>query len=104
MIARIWHGVVPSDKSDEYLEYLNRTGIPDLRATAGNKEVKVHRRREGDRVHFLLISYWDSLDSIAVFAGSEIEKARYYPQDSEYLLELEPKAEHYEVVEQGELP
>ncbi|MFN2175491.1 MAG: antibiotic biosynthesis monooxygenase family protein, partial [Anaerolineales bacterium] len=99
MIARIWHGVVPSDKSDEYVEYLNQTGVPDLRATPGNKEVKVHRRKEEDLVHFLLISYWDSLDSIAAFAGSDIDKARYYPRDREYLLELEPGVLHYEVLE-----
>jgi heme-degrading monooxygenase HmoA len=99
MIARIWHGVVPSDKSDEYVEYLNQTGVPDLRATPGNREVKVHRRKEGDRVHFLLISYWDSQDSIAAFAGPDIETARYYPRDSEYLLVLEPGVQHYELIE-----
>jgi heme-degrading monooxygenase HmoA len=99
MIARIWHGAVSSDKSDEYVEYLNQTGVPDLRATPGNKEVKVHRRKEEDLVHFLLISYWDSLDSIAAFAGSDIDKARYYPRDWEYLLELEPGVLHYEVLE-----
>jgi len=99
MIARIWHGVVPSNKSDEYVEYLNQTGVPDLRATPGNREVKVHRRKEGDRVHFLLISYWDSLESIAAFAGPDIEIARYYPRDSEFLLEMEPKVQHYELVE-----
>lgn len=99
MIARVWHGVVPSNKSDEYVEYLNQTGVPDLRATPGNREVKVHRRKEGDRVHFLLISYWDSLESIAAFAGPDIEIARYYPRDSEFLLELEPKVQHYELVE-----
>ncbi|MFN2159577.1 MAG: antibiotic biosynthesis monooxygenase family protein, partial [Anaerolineales bacterium] len=73
--------------------------VPDLRATPGNKEVKVHRRKEEDLVHFLLISYWDSLDSIAAFAGSDIDKARYYPRDREYLLELEPGVLHYEVLE-----
>ena len=99
MIARIWHGMVPSDKSNEYMEYLNRTGVPDLRATPGNKEVKVHRRKQGDRVHFLLVSYWDSRESIAAFAGPDIDKARYYPQDGEYLLELEPEVLHYEVLE-----
>ena len=37
MIAKIWHGMVPSDKSDEYVEYLNQTGVPDLHATPGNQ-------------------------------------------------------------------
>ena len=35
MIARIWHGRTAAAKSDEYLDYLNRTGVPDYRATQG---------------------------------------------------------------------
>jgi hypothetical protein len=29
MIARIWHGTTRTEKADEYLEYLNKTGIPE---------------------------------------------------------------------------
>lgn len=36
MIARIWHGITPASKADEYVEYINKTGIRDYRATAGN--------------------------------------------------------------------
>jgi hypothetical protein len=32
------------------------------------------------------------------FAGDELEKAKYYPEDAEYLLEYEPRVVHYEVV------
>ena len=32
------------------------------------------------------------------FAGAEIEKARYYPEDEAFLLELEPNVAHYEVL------
>jgi heme-degrading monooxygenase HmoA len=97
MIARIWHGATPSSKCDRYLEYLNDTGIPDYRATEGNQGVYVLRRIEGDRAHFLLLSFWESLDAIQRFAGPDFEKARYYPEDEEFLLELEPKVSHYEV-------
>jgi hypothetical protein len=51
--------------------------------------------------HFLLISLWESWNAIRSFAGEDIERARYYPQDAEYLLELEPKVTHYEVVDTG---
>lgn len=29
MIARQWHGRVPAAKADEYLDYLERTGLSD---------------------------------------------------------------------------
>jgi len=98
MIARIWHGVTAAAKSDEYLDYLNETGVPDYRATEGNLGVYVLRRIEGERAHFLTLSYWESMEVIKGFAGSDPEKARYYPEDEEYLLDFEPTVEHYEVL------
>jgi len=36
MIVRMWHGVTEAAKSEEYLDYLGETGVPDYRATEGN--------------------------------------------------------------------
>jgi heme-degrading monooxygenase HmoA len=98
MIARIWHGVTQAEKADEYSEYLNKTGIPDYKATRGNRGVYLMRSVEGDQAHFLILTFWDSEDAIREFAGEEIDKARYYPEDNEFLLGLEPFVKHYEVV------
>ena len=98
MIARTWHGITQSAKADAYLEILNRTGVPEYRGTAGNLGVYVLRRIEGDRAHFLLISLWEDRAAIERFAGSQIEKAVYYPEDREFLLEFEPTVTHYEVL------
>ena len=98
MIARIWHGVTAAAKSEQYLDYLNETGVPDYRATEGNRGVYVMRRVEGDRAHFLTLSFWASIDDIKGFAGPDPERARYYPEDEEFLLGFEPTVGHYEVV------
>lgn len=98
MIARIWHGITPLEKAEEYVAYLNRTGMPDYRATQGNLGAYLLKRREGNQVHFLTVTFWDSEESIRKFAGEDIEKARYYPEDAEFLLEMEPQVTHYEVV------
>jgi heme-degrading monooxygenase HmoA len=98
MIARTWHGTVPSEKADAYYEFLLRTGVPDYRATEGNRAVLVLRRIEGDTAHFLLLTLWDSLDSIRSFAGDDVEKARYYPDDGQFLIEMEPNVTHYDVL------
>ncbi len=98
MIARSWHGRVPTSKADAYYAYLLRTGVPDYQATPGNRGVYVLRRTEDDVTHFLLITLWDSFDAIRAFAGPDYEQARYYPEDDEYLLEREPLVTHYEVL------
>jgi heme-degrading monooxygenase HmoA len=98
MIARTWHGRVPASKADAYFAYLQRTGISDYAATPGNRDVRVLRRIEGDVAHFLIMTLWDSLDSIRRFAGDDYGRARYYPEDDDFLLEREPDVLHYEVL------
>jgi heme-degrading monooxygenase HmoA len=97
VIARLWHGAVTAAKGDEYMRYLERTGLPDYRVTPGNCGVYVLRRAEDGVEHFLLVSLWESRDAIRAFAGDDMERARYYPEDAEFLLELEPTVTHYEV-------
>jgi hypothetical protein len=36
--------------------------------------------------------------AIRAFAGPDVERAKYDPEDREFLLELEPRVVHYEVV------
>jgi heme-degrading monooxygenase HmoA len=47
---------------------------------------------------FTLISLWDSWDAIKAFAGSDPEKAVFYPEDEKFLLERGPRVTHYEVL------
>jgi heme-degrading monooxygenase HmoA len=58
----------------------------------------VLRRIEGNKAHFLLLTLWESEEAIKRFAGSNMEKAKYYPEDEQFLLELEPTVTHYEVM------
>jgi heme-degrading monooxygenase HmoA len=98
MIARTWHGITDASKADAYFDYLNKTGVPEYRATQGNLGVYVLRRIEGNKAHFLLLTLWESEEAIKRIAGSNIEKAKYYPDDEQFLHELEPTCTHYEVM------
>ena len=98
MIARIWHGVTEVRVADEYVHYLMATGLPDYQAAQGNRGAYFLRRVEGNQAHFLALSFWESEQAIRGFAGDEIERARYYPEDARYLLEMEPLVKHYEIL------
>jgi heme-degrading monooxygenase HmoA len=98
MIARAWRGRVPAAKADAYYAYLLATGLADYQRTPGNRGVWVFRRTEGDVTHFLLTTLWDSYDAIRAFAGADYERARYYPEDDDFLLEREPLVVHYDVL------
>jgi len=98
MIGRIWQGVTDASKADEYLEYLKKTGVPEYQETKGNLGVYVLRNVDGGRAHFLLLTLWESEEAIKRFAGADMDKAKYYPEDEKFLLELEPTVSHYEVL------
>jgi heme-degrading monooxygenase HmoA len=97
MIARLWHGRVPSSKAEAYRAFLNARAIPDYRSIPGNLSVHVLERREGDVTHFITLTFWESLGAIRAFAGEDLERAKYYPEDAAFLLEFEPGVVHYDV-------
>ena len=98
MIVRMWHGRVPVAKAAAYRAFLNARAIPDYRSVAGNLGVYILERADGDITHFITLTFWGNLEHIRAFAGDDVEKAKYYPEDRDFLLELEPTVVHYEVV------
>lgn len=59
-------------------------------------------RDEGKTTHFYTFTLWESLEAIRKFAGSPVEKAKYYPEDREFLLEFEPNVTHWDVTGSAE--
>jgi len=98
MIMRIWKSSTHRSDSDSYYEYLQETGVKEYRKTTGNHGVYVLRRNVDDRSEFLLLSLWDSFESIKRFAGSDYEKAVFYPEDAKYLVKFDKHVEHFEVL------
>lgn len=99
MITRVWHGVTKAEHADRYLEFLIKTGVEDYKKTEGNLSVEILRRPEADICHFWTVTKWESFESIKKFAGADYEKAKYYAEDAEYLLEFEPHVIHCETFE-----
>ena len=99
MIARIWRGAVRREDSDEYVEYLRATGLPEYRATSGNRGAWILRRDLGERTEFVTLSFWESLASVEGFAGSDPERAVFYPEDDRFLVERDLTVAHYELLE-----
>ncbi len=97
MIARIWHGKTSLENYESYSEFLIRVAIPDYQRTKGFKGLTFLRSISKDEAHFNLITYWENLEVIKNFAGEDFEKAKYYPEDSRFLLEFEEKVKHHEV-------
>ena len=98
MIVRLWHGRVPTEKAPQYRAFLNVRAIPDYRSVPGNVSVHILERADGAITHFITMTFWQTVDAIRGFAGDDIDTAKYYPEDRDFLLEFEPHVVHYEVV------
>jgi heme-degrading monooxygenase HmoA len=96
MITRIWHGRTSAADADRYREYVVTTGISDYKSVKGNLGVQLWQRREGEVTHIWTVTWWESYESIKQFAGEDFEKAKYYPEDKQYLLEFEENVMHCE--------
>jgi heme-degrading monooxygenase HmoA len=55
------------------------------------------RRDLDEKTEFVMLTLWDSMDSIKAFAGEDPEKAVFYPEDDRFLIERDLTAAHYEV-------
>jgi hypothetical protein len=77
---------VSRTRADEYQEYLFEVGIPPLHGTA--IDVEVLREDRDDETEFVTISYWESIEAMSRFAGSDPRKIHHLDRDAEFLIEV----------------
>jgi heme-degrading monooxygenase HmoA len=102
MIARTWRGAVRADDAEAYAEYICMTGIAAYAATPGNRGAYLLYRIDGERAEVLTVSFWESLDAVHGFAGDDIDRAVFYPEDDQYLIERDLVAHHWVVAATGD--
>jgi heme-degrading monooxygenase HmoA len=99
MIARVWHGSTRPADADRYMSHLRQNVLPELDAIDGFRGVQVLRRSRGDRVDFIVMTTWESVEAIARFAGVDPEAAVVAPEAQAILTAYDRRAAHYELVE-----
>jgi heme-degrading monooxygenase HmoA len=94
----MWRGWVATDGAAEYVDYINRTGMAEYRQTPGNIDAQMWTRDLGDgRTEVLTLSWWESLEAIKAFAGEDVSRAVFYPEDDDFLVGREESVTHYTV-------
>lgn len=97
MIVREWRGATRAEDRAAYLAYLEGTGFAEYAATPGNRGVLALTRDVGGRTEFVLLTFWDTRADIARFAGDDIDRAVFYPEDDRFLVARDRHVTHYEV-------
>ncbi len=99
MIAQHWRGLVRRDRAAAYVEHLQSETLPQLVQLAGFLDAKVLRRDLSEGAEFLVVTIWESIDSIRAFAGNDVESAVVPPKARDMMIEYDRKARHYDVVD-----
>jgi hypothetical protein len=85
-IARIWRGRTPAARAEEYARYLYEHGIRPLEEKALG--VQLFREDRTTDSEFVTISYWENVEAMSRFAGSDPRRIHHLPRDPEFLIEL----------------
>ncbi|HTV71820.1 MAG TPA: hypothetical protein VMF90_25085 [Rhizobiaceae bacterium] len=85
-IARIWRGRTRPEVADAYEAYNYDAGVkPLIEKALGVQTFREDRETESE---FITISYWESVEAMARFAGADPTAIHHLPRDEEFLIEL----------------
>ena len=85
-IARIWRGRTKRERADEYEAYNYEVGVkPLIQKALGVQCLRDDRETETE---FVTISYWESVEAMSRFVGSDPTRIHHLPRDPEFLIEL----------------
>jgi hypothetical protein len=96
-VLREWRAEIHRALREEYVQYVKATGLTAYLATPGNLGAAIAvRDLDANRSEIVTLSWWTDTEAIRAFAGAEIGRARYFPEDDRYLLTRPEHVHHYE--------
>ena len=98
MISRQWRGLARVEHVEDYIRHLREETFVKLSSIPGFVKASILRREEGGGVEFLIVTYWESMEAIMQFAGSNPEMAVVPDKVKAMMLEFDRVVRHYEVI------
>lgn len=95
-IARIWRGRTLRARADDYQAYLYEHGIKVLQQRALG--VQLFREDRAQESEFVTISYWESVEAMARYAGADPRRIHHLERDAEFLIALPDGVQVLEIV------
>ncbi|GGH20675.1 hypothetical protein SAMN05444007_101437 [Cribrihabitans marinus] len=95
MIVRIFRAVIHDDKIPSFQNFMLETALPLMRAQPGLVSIQACLPRPETPNEFCLVMVWESVESLAAFAGEDWRKPHVHP-DEEGIVK-ERYLHHYEL-------
>jgi heme-degrading monooxygenase HmoA len=100
MVIREWRARAEPARSDAYPKHFREMVAPELRHVPGFLGAHLIQQLLGDQIEFVVLTRWQSMDSIRGFAGEALEQAKVEPGAVAALLSYDDTVRHYEVIEE----
>jgi heme-degrading monooxygenase HmoA len=99
MICRIWHGWTTPTNADAYERLLISEIFQGIaaRGIAGYRGIELLRQAGAGEVEFVTLMWFDSIEAVRQFAGSDYELAVVPPAARALLQRFDVRSAHYEV-------
>ena len=85
-------------EANNYIRHLETETFPLISAISGFVNASILRRSTADGIEFLIVTIWESMDSIRKFTGDDAEVAVVPKAVKGMMLSWEDRVRHYEVV------
>jgi hypothetical protein len=99
VIIRVFRARIHPGKEDEFERFVAATGVPMVEAQAGCSDVAWGWSRWSDRPEFVVVTHWDSVHALEMFAGPRWQEAVIEPEEEHMVAEV--SCEHYETLQAG---
>ena len=98
VILRRWTGKVPTERAQQYAQYMAETGLNEIEPTEGNLGHQIMLRDLGNgTTEITALSWWTGIEAIKALVGDDHERAHYYAVDEMYLTDKPDFVEHHVV-------
>ena len=71
VFVRSWSARATPEGAESYRRHFEDDVLPSLRAIAGQRGALLLRRADGAAAELVVLTFWDSMDAIRAFAGTE---------------------------------
>jgi heme-degrading monooxygenase HmoA len=100
MISRHWKGIAKTGEADNYIEHLRTDTFPKLSEINGFISASILKRPVEQGTEFLIVTVWESIESIERFAGATADVAVVPEVVQAMMIEYDRTVSHYELVEE----
>jgi uncharacterized protein YciI/heme-degrading monooxygenase HmoA len=98
LILRMWKARSTAGKSDQYSQHATTRVFPALGAIKGHRGAYLLQRPVDGEIELVVLTFWESMEAIRVFAGAEPEKAVVEAEARAILTSFDQSVMHFEVV------